>query len=113
MENNPRVQRSKCEVLPLTLKKKWYDMIDSLDKFEEYRTSNRVKRMIEQWYGRSLMTKKNLVVEFFHGYSRGRRKMAFYADPPISRSVAMHPEWGEPEQEHYVIPLSGCRIELV
>ncbi len=100
-----RLNRECVSVLPLVLKAKWYDMIASGDKREEYRTSKNVIRQIERWVGHGYIMRKHLVVEFYLGYQRNRKHMAFLAELPVCRDGARHPEWGEPEERHYVIPL--------
>ena len=106
------LKRNECSVLPLVLMGKWFNMIASGKKREEYRTSNNVIRQIERWVGHSTITDKHLVVEFFLGYQKDRPKMAFLARIPGSRDYAEHPDWGEPEGAHYVIPIMGKEIRL-
>lgn len=113
MAHRTNVRKDMCSVLHLVLKKKWYDLIDSLKKREEYRTSTSVTKQIDRWYGHAMVNGMNLAVVFYDGYGKGRRKMAFFADPPKLRSGCGHPEWGEPERPHYAIPLVGGGIELV
>ena len=113
MAHKTKVRGGMCAVLHLVLKKKWFDMIDSLEKRVEYRTSENVIRQIDRWYGRSLIHGLNLVVVFHDGYRRGRRSVAFFADPPRLKWKSDNPEWGEPDCEHYSIPLVGGGIELV
>lgn len=103
---------SNCSVLPLVLHGKWFNMIASGKKREEYRTSKNVIRQIERWVGHSMIMDKHMVVEFFLGYQRDRPKMTFLARMPKFRDVAKHPEWGEPDFPHYVIKL-GERVEMV
>lgn len=108
----PRVERSNCSVLPLVLKGKWFNMIASGEKREEYRTSENVCRQIERWVGHSMIMDKYMIVEFFLGYQRDRPKMAFLACMPEFRDGAEHPDWGEPDFHHYVIKLVE-RVEIV
>lgn len=107
-----RLNRERVAVLPLVLKAKWYDMIASGDKREEYRTSKNVIRQIERWVGRGTIEKKLLVVEFFLGYQKNRKHMAFLAELPVCRDGAKHPEWGEPKERHYVIPILGEMVVI-
>ena len=107
-----RLNRERVAVLPLVLKAKWYDMIASGDKREEYRTSQNVISRIERWVGRGVIEKKLLVVEFFLGYQKNRPHMAFTADIPVIRNDpaeraqdVLHFDWGEPCLRHYAIPL--------
>ena len=107
-----RLNRNECSVLPLVLMGKWFNMIASGEKREEYRTSENVCRQIERWVGHSMIMDKHMVVEFFLGYQSDRPKMAFLARMPKFRDYAKHPDWGEPDFPHYVIKL-GERVELV
>lgn len=113
-----RLNRKRVAVLPLVLKAKWYYMIASGDKWEEYRTSQNVISMIERWVGRSMIEKKLLVVEFFLGYQKNRPHMAFVADIPEIRNDpaeraqdVLHSDWGEPCLRHCAIPLIE-KVEL-
>lgn len=92
-------------VLPLTLTRQWYDMIESGGKREEYRVSPRVISQVYKWVGRGALDEKSLVVRFFDGYRSGRRTMEWMCERPFFRSTADHPEHGEPDGRHLVIPL--------
>ena len=91
---------------------KWFNMIASGKKREEYRTSKNVISQIERWVGHSMIMDKYMVVEFFLGYQSDRPKMAFLARMPEFRDRSDHPDWGEPEVEHYVIPIIGEEIRI-
>lgn len=109
------------KVLHLTLKKKWFDMIDSGDKKEEYR------EIKQYWMTRLLSERKGIEadkypwaigfydgkfkeVEFRNGYSKVARRMRF-AKCQISVNTG-RPEWGaEPGKKYFVIKL-GERVEL-
>ena len=116
------MEESKCAILPLVLKGKWYDMIESGAKKEEYREVKPyyTTRLIN-WHNR--MWPGYAVVEFRRGYAKNAKRMAFIAmridngDPDMRlhctiRHESRHPEWGEPYEGHYVIKL-GERVELV
>ena len=107
-----KLKRSECSVLPLVLMGKWYDLIASGEKREEYRTSKNVIRQIERWVGHGYIMRKHLVVEFYLGYQRDRKHMAFLAELPVCREGAKHPEWGEPKERHYVIPILGEMVAI-
>ena len=97
-----KLKRDKCVVLPLVLKRKWYDMIECGEK---------------------------KIVEFRHGYANDARRMAFvcgwlwnsrerrftYCTPPyawLNRNWPIqHPELGETKIERVAI-LIGERIKL-
>lgn len=106
------IKKEECIVLPLVLKKHWYDMVASGKKKEEYRVSESVMRQIERWFGAAAINNKRLVVRFFLGYQKGRPSATFEADMPYSTTQSMQPNWGEPNGFHYVIPLAE-EVELV
>ena len=123
-----RLRRSDCSVLKLELKRKWYDMIESGEKKEEYREFKK------HWWTRFSNWDMNAmpdgdvhdvlnvgmkpqVVAFSLGYRKA--DMFFIADAVLDPEYSYperkpHPEWGEPDMScpHYVIRL-GERIELV
>ena len=105
------LKRKDCAVLHLTLKRKWYDMIESGRKRQEYRTSKKVIRDIERWYGHTLITGDVRVVQFALGYAKGRPTMTWKVSVVFWTSFAYHPEWGQPRESHYVIDLAE-RVEL-
>jgi hypothetical protein len=109
-----QLKRSECAVLPLVLKGRWYDMIASGEKKEEYRDSEVWGKRITKWFRRFIQIPEitNLVVAFQRGYHKP--SMWFELNGVCSEKDirAKHPEWGEPETPHYVISL-GERVELV
>lgn len=96
-------------------------MIESGVKTEEYRdTKEYYETRLRNWH--SKMWPGFAVVEFRRGYSKNAKRMAFYAmrvdtgDPNERchyeiRRRCLHPDWGEPNDWHYVIKL-GERVEL-
>ena len=103
------IKRSECAVLPLVLKGKWYDMISSGEKKEEYRavTPYWLKRIMKWLYDDHGAA---LVVAFSRGYTKP--SMFFRAGTSWNtRTGAEHPDWGEPDTPHYVIALHE-RVEL-
>ena len=92
-----------CEILHLVLKRKWYEMIASGEKTEEYRA------LTPYWASR-LNNWSNSIAQAGIGFSLGYRKPDLFR---ISghrmlykvRFGARHPEWGEPEEPHFVIPI--------
>lgn len=104
-----QLKRSECAILPLVLKGKWYDMIESGEKKEEYRDKTDYWRTrILNW----LNNRKVKVVEFRLGYAKNAKRMAFKMGDVFSRTMAHTHTWGEPETPHYAIVLSE-RVELV
>lgn len=109
------LKRSECSILPLVLKGKWYDMIDSGVKREEYREATPYWRTrIHNWYVWQITRPGIKVIAFSRGYRKA--DMFFVARVwPRCTSVMKrehpHPEWGEPQTPHYVLALDE-RVEL-
>ena len=102
------LKRSECSVLTLVLKGKWYDMIASGVKREEYREIKPYwNKRICGWLER----KGRGVVAFSRGYCTP--DMFFLGDYCIcSAGGAVKRDWGEPTSfQHWVIGL-GERINL-
>lgn len=97
------IRAEDCAFLYLTLKKKWYDMIASGGKRQEYRDYKQYwKVRIDNWCAKDAI----LVVAF----SCGRRKadMFFTVDrenPVIVSKRAAFRNWGEPDKPHFAIYL--------
>lgn len=64
-----KLKRNECAVLPLVLKGKWYDMIASGEKKEEYRDAKLYwqKRIANKAY---IANDKPIVVAFSRGYKK-------------------------------------------
>lgn len=107
-----KLKRSQCSVLTLVLKGKWYDLIASGEKKEEYRDDTyRYRLRLNNWFFNSDTLNKPMVVAFSRGYTKPN--MFFVVNEfPDSTSAKWHPEWGEPDTPHYVIKLSE-RVELI
>lgn len=109
-----QLKRSECAILPLVLKGKWYDMIASGEKKEEYRARGMWDKRIKKWFCRFIQDPEitNLVIAFQRGYRKP--SMWFELNGVCSDEYirVKHPEWGEPETPHYIITL-GERVELV
>lgn len=111
-----RLLQRECAVLPLVLEGRWFDMIAAGEKKEEYRAFSPYWDVrLKNWDSK---VKPNVcpVVEFRWGYSSTAPRMMFYVlgmnEPPkmttyAIRNKARHPEWGEPEERHFVISLGG------
>lgn len=105
------LKRSECSVLPLVLKGKWYDMIASGVKREEYRDDKPYwNTRISRWFNEG-MAKVYHVVAFSRGYVKPT--MFFRVRTLLVRTNhrTKYPGWGEPETPHWVIRL-GERINL-
>lgn len=112
--------RNRCSVLSLVLMGKWYDMIASGKKREEYRLSTLYWRKRFHSWNLKFTDRTSPVVEFRRGYARNASRMAFwcrgietisglmpyaYVESPSDRCI--HPEWGEPDAPHFYIELGG------
>jgi len=112
-----KLKRSRCAILPLVLKGKWFDMIALGQKKEEYRDYTKYwETRIWNWMKQADLSGFPLVVEFRLGYATRARRTAFLVDKyglfvrAINQFV--HPDWGEPQEEHWVICL-GERVQVV
>ena len=119
------LKRSQCSILPLVLKGKWFDMIASGEKREEYRLPKLYWRKRLHNWDRKFTGNTTPVVEFRLGYAKNAPRMAFwcmgiettsglmpYAYVAYPADRYLHPEWGEPDEPHFVIKLGG-RVRLV
>lgn len=90
------------EILHLTLKKKWFDMILSGEKTEDYRS-------IKPYWNIRLSKKKYTHIKFINGY--GSDKPAILIElKEILRSLGII-EWGAPEAEQVYILRLGKIIK--
>ena len=102
------LKRSECAILPLVLKRRWYDMIASGEKREEYREAKPYwrKRILKWLYD----PRETHVVAFSLGYREP--DMFFWACTSWNTyRGGGNATWGEPAAEHYTIYLLE-RIEL-
>ena len=93
------------KILDLPLKARWYDMIESGEKTEEYREYKNYwyKRLVDE---ETLRVKPYTHVRFRYGYTK--RTMLFEI---ISITVGVgNPDWGAPSYPVFIIKL-GERIE--
>ena len=103
------VKSSECAVLPLVLKRKWYDMIASGEKREEYRERKPYweKRILRWLYD----PRPCHIVAFSCGYNKPG--MWFIASTSWNTYIgAERPDLGEPREEHFKIYLIE-RVQLV
>lgn len=119
------LERSQCAILPLVLKGKWFDMIASGEKREEYRLATEYWQLRFFNWSASVTARKPPVVEFRRGYAKNAPRMAVWCigletsgglSPYAFVSFddkykKRHPEWGEPDNAHFVILLGG-RVTL-
>ena len=107
------LRRSECSILPLVLKRRWFDMIKVCSKHQEYRDySDYWARRLFNWDRKDGIP----VVEFRLGYSSNAPRMAFWCFGLNTTggmrcyaydTCCTHPEWGEPRTPHFVIQLGG------
>lgn len=103
------IKRSECVVIPLVLTYEWYDTIDKGDKREEYRADT---KRYETRFSNILLAATNIfgekrkekVVAFQRAYNKP--SMFWICDVDFRRAgMARHPEWGEPNEAHWVLKL--------
>ena len=110
------LKRSECVVTSLVLTHEWYDMIDKGPKREEYRADT---KRYETRFTNILIYSTNVVgeklkekvVAFQRAYNKP--SMFWVCDIDFRRvGMARHPEWGEPDEPHWVLKLIE-RVDLV
>lgn len=109
-----QLKRNECAILSLVLKGRWYDMIASGEKKEEYRDCSAWDKRITNWlikYNRQPEI-RYLVVAFQRGYRKPSMWYEIRYGCTDNVKHEPHPEWGEPETPHYILML-GERVELV
>ncbi len=96
-------------VFNFTIKRKWFDLICSGEKKEEYRTMKQLRRLLEA-QKHEVGDEEKIVLILRNGYSL--KSMAVAVDVTLvqlrSPKNAIHPEWGEPttgKQLHFVMRL--------
>lgn len=97
------------KTLHLNLKKKWFDMILSGEKTEEYREIKPYweKRLFHKLYPKIMQFRDYDYVVFSNGYSKTARKMKFKVSE-ITAGFGKE-EWGaEPEKSYFIIKLGEC-----
>ena len=110
---NVMLPKRSCSILTLPTKGKWFDMIDSGVKREEYRSMDywavRVLNWIERYEDEPQSA--NLVVSFQRGYRKP--SMSFVVTDVAFVLACRKPriDWGEPKEQHIKICL-GCRAIL-
>lgn len=109
-----KLKRSGCEVFPLVLKYRWFDMIALGQKKEEYRDPSKYWRTrFDNWQKRARASGGPMVVEFRRGHAARAQRAAFLLADMFLRAAYRfeHPDWGEPCGEHFVLRL-GERVML-
>ena len=96
-EGGVRVEREVRRVLHLTLKKKWFDMIASGEKREEYRE-------MKPYWSKRLMGHKFDAIQFRNGYTPESPTVLVEVRELLSGLGI--PEWGAPaEKEVFILRL--------
>ena len=101
------LKKSECNILHLILKRKWFDMIDSGEKQEEYRDETPHWERIYRWWQKE--GGRPCVVAFQRGYKKP--SMWFIVDGISNSDVSVNPDWGEPNHPHHILFL-GERVEV-
>ena len=110
------LKRSECVVTSLVLTHKWYDMIDNGPKREEYRdNTRRYGARFANFAAKSndILGEhfKKKVVAFQRAYTKPG--MFWICDLEFRNDgMARHPEWGEPDEPHWVLKLIE-RVNIV
>lgn len=108
MSEMRKLHKDDCSILHLVLKGKWYDMIASGGKAEEYRDDTPFwSPRIWNWWECAGKTK---VVAFQRGYRKP--SMWFVVDGLGQSEISVNPDWGEPNHPHITLFL-GERVEIV
>lgn len=90
------------KTLKLVLKKKWYDMIASGEKKEEYR------EITDYWIKR-ISGKRYKFVTFYLGYAKNRPSMTFEMRTSLIGTGI--PQWGAEIGKKYFVLRLGSRID--
>ena len=102
-----KLTRQYCSILSL-VEHKWYRMIESGKKLEEYLDDSAYwRRRINNW----ISMKGFPVVEFRLGKGKKAPRMWFTVNGVFSRAMAHTHTWGEPGCRHFAIVL-GSRVEV-
>ncbi len=111
------MRRRNCAILPLVLKGKWFSMVASGEKREEYRAATPYwSKRLWNW-NRAFKGGTVPVIEFRLGYASDAPRMAYWTlGQPCSCGMlpfayvedrCLHPEWGEPTTPHFFMRLGG------
>ena len=118
-----QLRRSECNILPLVLKAKWYRMIESGEKKEEYRDLTQFWHIrLLNFNTRQYCSGKVPVVEFQLGYGKNAERHARVINmvgPTQSSCFSVASErreggekWGEPSGWHFIIALDD-KVEWI
>lgn len=95
-------------MLTLTIKKKWFDMIKSGIKKEEYREINRYydSRFDKHFYKDRVLTPNYII--FRNGYRKDSPKIKCLCD--LAQGTG-NPDWGaEPDKGYYILEILSVEV---
>lgn len=119
-----RIGENIFKVIHLVLVKKWFDLINSGEKKEEYRAyneywKNRILELEEERDGSNIAFRINgglvypsdAILAFHHGYSKDRSSCHFYCKGVRVCDYSGREEWGFiPGEKKFIIEI-GDRVE--
>ncbi len=98
-------------ILNLTIKSRWFDMIESGEKREEYRGED--NRQVNTAWERIAHDEQPVAYTMVlrNGYSMVSPALAVRVYGIILRNDSVHPEWGEPtDRAHFAIMLGDVLV---
>lgn len=104
------------KILHMLLKKKWYRMIESGEKTEEYREmkpywADRLVDKVKYWIGPRTIYRRYDAVEFTLGYPKKEDKTRRMTFEVVDIGAGWeNPEWGAPTDKPVYIIKLGSRI---
>jgi len=107
-------KKSRCEILHLTIEGKWFNLIASGNKREEYRAMTPFSNpRVSNWMARASSRFRIPCIRLRCGYSSSAPILNLYCLSAEIRDKVLHPEWGESgfSGPHYVFRI-GPRIEF-
>ena len=107
-------KKSRCEILHLVIDGKWFAMIESGEKREEYRAMSSYNHpRVSNWATRASSRFRIPCIRLRCGYSASAPELNLYCLSAEIRDDVLHPEWGEAgfTGPHYVFRI-GPKIEF-
>ena len=107
-------KKSRCEILHLTIEGKWFNLIASGNKREEYRAMTPFSNpRVSHWMARASSRFRIPCIRLRCGYSASAPALNLYCLSAEIRDDVLHPEWGEAgfTGPHYVFRI-GPKIEF-
>lgn len=104
----------KEKMLVLPMKKKWFDMILSGDKKEEYREFKPYwETRVRNWEIANGQKMSSSPILFINGYGTKAPRFIGWCSGYSIRSTFLHPEWGEKAYErkpHFVFSIKTVQL---